>query len=147
MEPLANQITRLIDGIEPGIFDDNFRDGTFGEDYGVLNLPAFLVHGLMILCDETFTKARSYFGRREEFYNALRAFFWVFEFQTRVDFLLFVSAHARRLKVKPLIRQCGLLTFSFFYIIVYSSLVWAVHGRKRDHIRQRRARSALWKKA
>jgi hypothetical protein len=60
----------------------------------VLNLPVFLVHRLMILCDEKFIKARSYFGRREEFYNAMRTFFWAFEFQTREDFLLFVTAHA-----------------------------------------------------
>jgi hypothetical protein len=36
----------------------------------------------MILCDEDFIKARGYFGRRDEFYNALRTFFWAFEFQT-----------------------------------------------------------------
>ncbi|MDR1901208.1 MAG: hypothetical protein LBQ88_02845 [Treponema sp.] len=66
-----------------------------GGVYCVLNLPAFLVHGLMILCDEDFINARSYFGRREEFYKALRTFFRAFEFQTWEDFLLFVTAHAR----------------------------------------------------
>jgi hypothetical protein len=60
-----------------------------------LNLLAFLVHGLMILCDEDFIKARGYFGRRDEFYNALRTFFWAFEFQTWEYLLLFVIAHAR----------------------------------------------------
>jgi hypothetical protein len=49
----------------------------------------------MILCDENFIKARRYFGRRDEFYNALRAFFWAFEFQGWYDFLLFVIIHAR----------------------------------------------------
>ena len=65
------------------------------EIYCILNLLAFLVHGLMILCDEQFIQARSYFGRREEFYNALRTFFWAFEFQSWDDFLLFVITHAR----------------------------------------------------
>ena len=65
------------------------------EIYCLLNLLAFMVHALMILCDERFIQARSYFGRREEFYNALRTFFWAFEFQGWNDFLLFVIAHAR----------------------------------------------------
>jgi hypothetical protein len=54
-----------------------------------------MVHGLMILCDGNFIKVRSYFGRREEFYHALRIFFWAFEFQSWNDFLLFLIAHAR----------------------------------------------------
>jgi hypothetical protein len=65
------------------------------EVYCILNLLAFMAHGLMILCDEKFIKARSYFGRGDEFYNALRAFFWAFEFQGWDDFLLFVITHAR----------------------------------------------------
>ena len=60
-----------------------------------MNLLAFMVHGLMLLCDETFIKVRSYFGRMEEFYNTLRTFFWAFEFQGWEAFLLFVIAHAR----------------------------------------------------
>ncbi|MDR1229996.1 MAG: hypothetical protein LBK61_01200 [Spirochaetaceae bacterium] len=65
------------------------------EIYCILNLLAFLVHGLMILCDENFKSARSYFGRKAEFYNALRTFFWSFEFQSWDDFLLFVICHAK----------------------------------------------------
>jgi hypothetical protein len=65
------------------------------EIYCILNLLAFLVHGLMILCDENFKSARSYFGRKAEFYNALRTFFWSFEFQSWDDFLLFVIYHAK----------------------------------------------------
>jgi hypothetical protein len=65
------------------------------EVYCLLNLPAFLVNGLMIPCDENFIKARSYSGRRDGFYNALRTFFWAFEFQGWDDFLLFVITHAR----------------------------------------------------
>ncbi|MDR1900962.1 MAG: hypothetical protein LBQ88_01585 [Treponema sp.] len=77
--------------------EHNFGHGEnhAGEVCCVLNLPAFPVQGLMILYDENFKKARSYFGRREEFYNAPRTFFRAFEFQTREDFLLFVIAHAR----------------------------------------------------
>jgi hypothetical protein len=70
------------------------------EIYCILNLLAFLARGLMILCDGNFIKARSYFGRRDEFYNALRTFFWAFEFQSWDDFLLFVITHAGWLKVK-----------------------------------------------
>jgi hypothetical protein len=65
------------------------------EIYCLLNLLAFMVHGLMILCDERFKRARSYFGRREEFYNALRTFFRAFEFPSWDDFLLFVITHAK----------------------------------------------------
>ena len=63
--------------------------------YGILNLLAFLVHGVLLRCDETCIKGRSYFGRRGEFYHALRTFFWAFEFQSWDDFLLFVITHAR----------------------------------------------------
>jgi hypothetical protein len=77
--------------------EHNFGHGEnhASEVYCILNLLAFLVHGLMILCDQDFTKARGYFGRRDEFYNALRTFFWAFEFQTWEDLLLSVIAHAR----------------------------------------------------
>ncbi|MDR1900779.1 MAG: hypothetical protein LBQ88_00655 [Treponema sp.] len=77
--------------------EHNFGHGEnhASEVYCVLNLLAFVVHGLMILCDEDFIKDRSYFGRREEFYNTPRTFFRAFEFQTWEDFLLFVIAHAR----------------------------------------------------
>lgn len=77
--------------------EHNFGHGEnhAGEIYCILNLFAFLVHGLMVLCDENFIKARSYFGRRDEFYNALRTFFWAFEFQSWDDFLIFVIKHAK----------------------------------------------------
>jgi hypothetical protein len=65
------------------------------EIYCILNLLAFLVHSLMMLCDEKFMDARSYFGRRDEFYNALRTFFWAFEFPSWEDLLNFVIAHAK----------------------------------------------------
>jgi hypothetical protein len=65
------------------------------EIFCIMNVLAFLVHGLMLLCDENFIKARSYFGRRDEFYNALRTIFWLFEFQSWEDFLNFVITRAR----------------------------------------------------
>ena len=77
--------------------EHNFGRGrnNAGGIYCVLNLSAFLVHGVMTLCGENFIKARSYFGRRDEFHNALRTFFWAFEFKSWEDFLLFVISHAR----------------------------------------------------
>jgi hypothetical protein len=65
------------------------------EIYCILNLLAFWVHWLMILCDENFQKARSYFGRRTEFRDTFRTFFRAFEFQSRDDFLLFITTYAR----------------------------------------------------
>jgi hypothetical protein len=65
------------------------------EIYCILNLLAFLVHTLMALCDKTFIVARSYFRRRDEFFNTLRTFFWVFQFHSWDDFLLFVITHAK----------------------------------------------------
>ena len=60
------------------------------EIYCILNLPAFLKHGVMILCDENFIKAKSCFGRRDVFYNNLRTFFWAFEFHSLEELLLFL---------------------------------------------------------
>ena len=77
--------------------EHNFGHGEnhAGEIYCLLNLLAFFVHGILILCDENFIKARSYFRRRDEFYNTLRTFFWAFEFSGWSEFLLFVISHAR----------------------------------------------------
>jgi hypothetical protein len=44
-------------------------------------------------------------GQFDLYLNALRTFFWAFQFQSWDDFLLFVITHAKgRLKVKPLPR-------------------------------------------
>jgi hypothetical protein len=77
--------------------EHHFGDGEnrAGEVYYVLNLLAFLVHGIMIGWDENFIKARVYFVRGDKCYKALRTFFWAFEFPSWGDFLLFVIAHAR----------------------------------------------------
>jgi hypothetical protein len=45
----------------------------------------------MILCDENFIKTRSCFGRRDEFYNALRIFFWGLSSQTGMTFCCLLS--------------------------------------------------------
>jgi hypothetical protein len=50
--PCNNQITRLIDGIEPGVFDENFRDGLrLAEEYGVLEQYQVLDGGVLIALD------------------------------------------------------------------------------------------------
>jgi hypothetical protein len=83
--------------------EHNFEHGEnrAGEVYRVLNLPAFPVHGLMILWDETFIKVRSYFGWRDEFYNALKTFFRAFEFQSGeiFCFLLSITPEAAESKI------------------------------------------------
>ncbi|MDR1957195.1 MAG: hypothetical protein LBQ30_10125 [Treponema sp.] len=47
-----NQITRLIDGIAPGEFDGNFKDGLgLAEQYGVLDHYQVLDSGVLIALD------------------------------------------------------------------------------------------------
>jgi len=61
-----------------------------GEIYCILLLLAFLQHGLMILCDLLYMKARACFGRRDEFFNALRFAFFRFEHKSWEDFMRFI---------------------------------------------------------
>jgi hypothetical protein len=50
--PCNNRITRLIDGINPGEFDENFRDGLgLAEQYGVLEQYQVLDGGVLIALD------------------------------------------------------------------------------------------------
>jgi hypothetical protein len=50
--PCNNQITRLIDGINPGEFDGNFRDGLgLAEQYGVLEQYQVLDGGVLLALD------------------------------------------------------------------------------------------------
>jgi hypothetical protein len=50
--PCNNQITRLIDGINPSEFDANFRDGLgLTEKYGVLEQYKVLDGGVLISLD------------------------------------------------------------------------------------------------
>ncbi|MDR1900961.1 MAG: hypothetical protein LBQ88_01580 [Treponema sp.] len=47
-----NQMTGLIDGIEPGVFDDNFRDGlSWAEENGVLEQYRVPDGGVLIAPD------------------------------------------------------------------------------------------------
>jgi hypothetical protein len=73
--PCNNQITRLLDVVEPSMFEENFKEGRWQVE-------------------------RSYFRRRDEFFNALRTFFWAFQFQSWDDFLLFVITRAKGAKSK-----------------------------------------------
>jgi hypothetical protein len=65
-----------------------------GDTYCVLLLLAFLHHGLMQLCDELYIRARACFGRRDEFFNALRFAFIRFEHSSWEDFLHFIHPGA-----------------------------------------------------
>jgi hypothetical protein len=55
-------------------FEHNFSHGkkNAGDVYAVLNELAFLMHGLMMLLDEDYQKARACYGRNDEFFNAMR---------------------------------------------------------------------------
>jgi hypothetical protein len=70
----------------------NFGHGDLhaGEIYCILILLAFLHHGLMILCDRQYMKTRACFGRRDEFFNALRFAFFRFEHKSWEDFMRFI---------------------------------------------------------
>jgi hypothetical protein len=41
-------------------------------NYSLLDLLSFLIHGLQDLADDDYQKARASFGRRDEFFEALR---------------------------------------------------------------------------
>jgi hypothetical protein len=47
-------------------------DNHAAEVFCLLNLFSFLIHGLQDLADEDYKKARASFGRRDEFFGALR---------------------------------------------------------------------------
>jgi hypothetical protein len=56
----------------------------------VLNLLAFMMHGMLQLLDEDYQKARAAFGRRDEFFSALRFAFRRFLHNSWEDFMIFV---------------------------------------------------------
>jgi hypothetical protein len=58
------------------------------EIYVVLNLPGFLLHGLMPLLEEDYQKTWGSFGRRETFSGALRFSFRRFPHESREAFLI-----------------------------------------------------------
>lgn len=72
--------------------EHNFGHGEShaSEIYCLLNLLAFLYHGILGLSDEEYQKARAASGRRTEFFNYLRsAFRWKYH-ETWRDFITFV---------------------------------------------------------
>jgi hypothetical protein len=72
--------------------EHNFGHGEehANEIYCVLNLLAFLMHGLMQLLDEDYQKARASFRRREAFFEALRFSFRRFLHKSWEDFMIFI---------------------------------------------------------
>jgi hypothetical protein len=72
--------------------EHNFGHGEnhASEIYCVLNLLAFMMHGMLQLLDEDYQKARAAFGRRDEFFSALRFAFRRFLHNSWEDFMIFV---------------------------------------------------------
>jgi hypothetical protein len=62
------------------------------EMYCLLNLLAFLYHGILMLADEDYAKARAAVGRRTEFFNYLRAALWYALHENWEAFLVYVRA-------------------------------------------------------
>jgi hypothetical protein len=61
------------------------------EIYAILNLLAFQMHGVMLLLDEGYQKARAGIRRRDEFFAGMRIFFNRYVFETWKDFIGFVG--------------------------------------------------------
>ena len=61
------------------------------EIYAVLNLLAFQMHGVMLLIDEGYQKARKNIRRRDEFFAGMRIFFNRYLFESWEEFIGFVG--------------------------------------------------------
>jgi hypothetical protein len=61
------------------------------EIYAILNLLAFQMHGVMLLLDEGYQKARKSIRRRDEFFAGMRIFFDRYLFETWEEFIGFVA--------------------------------------------------------
>jgi len=61
------------------------------EIYVLLNLLAFQMHGILLLLDEGYKKARASIRRLDEFFNGLRFIFCRFLFQTWEEFIGFIA--------------------------------------------------------
>jgi hypothetical protein len=74
--------------------EHNFGHGSdhASEMYCLLNLLAFLYHGILMLADEDYAKARAVAGRRTEFFNYLRAALWYALHENWETFLVYVRA-------------------------------------------------------
>jgi hypothetical protein len=73
--------------------EHNFGHGREGacEIYVLLNLLAFQMHGILLLLDEEYQKARASIRRRDEFFGGLRLIFSRFLFQTWEEFIGFIT--------------------------------------------------------
>ena len=60
------------------------------ENYVILNLLAFQMHGILLLLDEEYQKARSSIRRLDEFFGGLRLIFSRFYFNTWEEFIGFI---------------------------------------------------------
>jgi len=74
--------------------EHNFGHGQeyASEMFCLLNLLAFLYHGILHLVDEDYRGAREYAGRRTEFFNELRAVFKWFPHENWHTFIIMVRA-------------------------------------------------------
>jgi hypothetical protein len=61
------------------------------EIYVLLNLLAFQMHGILLLLDEGYQKARGSIRRLDEFFGGLRLIFSRFLFQTWEEFIGFIA--------------------------------------------------------
>ena len=61
------------------------------EIYALLNLLAFQMHGILLLLDEGYQKARGYIRRRDEFFAGLRLVFSWFLFGSWEEFIGFIT--------------------------------------------------------
>jgi len=61
------------------------------EIYVLLNLLAFQMHGILLLLDEGYQKARGSIRRRDEFFAGLRFIFSRFLFQSWEEFIGFIT--------------------------------------------------------
>ncbi|MDR0264467.1 MAG: ISNCY family transposase [Sphingobacterium sp.] len=73
--------------------DHNFGHGKENacEIYVILNLLAFQMHGVMLLLDEGYQKARKSIRRRDEFFAGLRIIINRYLFETWEEFIGFIS--------------------------------------------------------
>lgn len=76
--------------------DHNFGHGEkhASDVYCILNLLAFQIHGIMMLLDDTYKRARERFRRRDEFFAALRFCLSRFPFDSLNQLLEFVMGDA-----------------------------------------------------
>jgi hypothetical protein len=72
--------------------EHNFGHGEehAGENFCILNLPAFLFHTILYMGDEKYWAARERAGRRDNFYTALKYTFCRFLHEDWDAFILFV---------------------------------------------------------